>query len=120
MKYIVTRASLWNNDIAPCKGAIQEDCTRIDERTVSKPERIGGRPSQTKEEIAQEWYSQGKNHRVERGHIKRDFHATYWTIIINTLEELMAFRRKHGRLIVGDYQCTEYLPTYPILTIADN
>lgn len=110
MKYIITRASDWN-DKQPCDNAIQEDVLCIDERTVDDPMK--------NPHIGEKWYSDFGyfNHRVENGHIKRDYYRKVWTMEINTLEELHKFMEKEGEIIIGlDYWGSKL----PHITIYDD
>lgn len=99
MKYIVTRASshVWDGDIGPCEEARKEEVIWTDEREVDDPRKLkfGG----------DEWYTQEGffNHRVENGHIKRDWKEQKWVIEINSLEELNAFVEKYGDIIIENY-----------------
>lgn len=94
MKYMVRRTSGWDDKAPPCPEARKETYTRIDERTVNSPEKIpdGWR-----------WFSGGRNHRVEHGHIMRDFDDEGWFIDIKTLDELMAFIDKYGSVVIEPY-----------------
>ena len=105
MKYIITRASNWN-DNQPCDNTIQEYVLYTDERTVDDPSKIEHRPSR------ETWYSELGyfNHRVENGHIKRDYYRKEWTMEINTLEELHKFMEKEGEIIVSLEYCGSKLP----------
>lgn len=90
MEFMVRRTS--EHDSKPCKEAYQKSYTRIDERTVNDPMK--------NPHIGAEWYTKGSNHRVERGHIKRDFEATGWFIQFDTLDDLMKFGEKYGSLVI--------------------
>lgn len=68
---------------------------RIDERTVDSPAKIGSHGEPT-------WYELGRNHRVENGHIMRDFDDTAWFIEMNSLDDLIAFHKAHGDLVISD------------------
>ena len=92
MQFIVRRTSEWDETVQPCKEAVRIRGIRIDERTVNDPAKI-------KPEV--DWWTKtGKNHRVERGHIKRDFDCKYWIVEIASLAALMAFYRKYGDLVI--------------------
>ena len=94
MKFRIDRASSWRDK--PCKEARQESVIRVDERTTDDPKKI----PLSERESPNWWYESGKNHRVENGHIKRDFDDTAWVVDVNTLEELLKLRRKYGDLIL--------------------
>jgi len=93
VRFEVTRTSLWDRDIAPCKGATQEDCIRVDLRTFKTPEEYQKR-------LGQDWFADGTNHRKVYGGIARDFPDKAWFVTIDTLEELMKFYKKHGNLVI--------------------
>ena len=111
MKYMVRRASLWDDDIKPCDEAKKEETIGIDERTVNDPHKI--------KSLGDMWYTQEGyfNHRVEKGHIKRDYKEQNWVIEINSLEELNAFINKYGGIIIGYHTQN---PNYKEITIYDD
>ena len=99
MKCLVTRTSLQgDDDVPPCPEARRENYTRIDERTTDDPAKVGAHHGES-----DWWYSAGRNHRVERGCIKRDIDDTGWFVELSTLDELMAFVARHGELVIGPY-----------------
>lgn len=98
MKFLVTRTSQWGDDVSPCPEARQETYTRIDERTTNDPAKVGAHLGEV-----DWWYGAGRNHRVERGCIKRDIDDTGWFVELSTLDELMAFVARHGELVIGPY-----------------
>lgn len=63
---------------------------RVDERTIDDPSKF------SQEWDKRNWYTDGENHRVENGHIKRDFEESFHIIEINTIEDLLEFQRKHN------------------------
>ena len=93
MKYIVTRTSTCGES-KPCDEAVEETVTLIDERNIDDPMK--------NKFIGKRWYTEEKyfNHRVENGHIKRDFKEKRWTIEINSLEDLNKLEEKYGKLII--------------------
>lgn len=95
MKFKVTRTSRF--DGKPCAEAVKEPYTRVDARTAAAPELV----SAYRDKPTDWWFGEGRNHRVERGHMKRDFDAEGWFIEIPDLSALMAFRDKYGQLIIG-------------------
>ena len=94
MKFAVTRTS---TNGQPCEEAVLEEYIRIDEYDADNPEKVGINPRNTSW-----WYDRGENHRVENGHIKRDFRTTGWFIEINSLDDLIAFKNKYGSLVIED------------------
>jgi hypothetical protein len=96
MKFMVSRTSR-TTDVKPCSEAKQEKYTRVDERSTDDPAKIPamrGKP-------ADWWFADGTNHRIENGHIKRDFEDTAWFIKINTLAQLIEFIEKYDQVIVS-------------------
>lgn len=107
MKFIIKRTSIWDQE-SPCEEARRETYTRIDERIVDDPKKIhfGN--------VAQTWYKQGENHRVENGHIKRDFPGEReWFIEINNLDDLLKLKSKYGDLVLGEH-CSSDFPSIEI------
>ena len=95
MKFIISRTSNWSDEESPCCEAVREPHVRIDERTVDNPDKLNQGPEY--------WYKLGQNHRVENGHIKRDFPYEAWSIEISSLEELLEFTKRYGRVIINEY-----------------
>lgn len=91
MKFKVERTSLFNDDKKPCDAAFKENYTRIDERVIDDP---------SKNIYTKDWYEHGTNHRVENGHIKRDFVDEGWFIEIPSLAELVQFIEDNGGDVV--------------------
>ena len=97
MKFIVKRASIWDENTQPCEEAKLEKLVAIDERNVSDPSIFGSK------ETARTWYTDPKyfNHRtLEDGRIARDFYKNFWTVEINSLEDLMNFYDKYGAIVI--------------------
>jgi len=94
MEFLCTRTSEWYEK--PCEEAYEKEFFRVDVRYATKPEDIPcykNNPSK--------WYEEGENHRVEGGKIKRDLKNRGWFIAVESLEELVTFIKKHGRVIVS-------------------
>jgi hypothetical protein len=96
MKFIVRRTSGHGDDESPCKGAIKGTYVMVDERVVDDPSKLRG---STKDD----WYAAGRNHRVEKGHIKRDYDDEAWFIEVKSLHDLLKLSSKHGEIIVSRY-----------------
>lgn len=92
MKFLVNQTT---GAEPPCENAKEEPYTRIDVRTVSDPSLLGS------EWARNDWYKRGTNHRTEDDLIKRDFDACGWMIELSTLEDIMAFIAKNGRIIMS-------------------
>lgn len=96
MKFIISRTSLWNDEEKPCEEAIKDKYIRVDERTIDSPEKFNHKYERDN------WFSEGTNHRIDNGHIKRDFEDEDWFIEINTLDDLIKFQQKYGDIIIQD------------------
>lgn len=106
MRFFISRVSMYREE-KPCEEAFEAIYTRIDERTSDDPAKIGYFQS-FPERIQQEWYGEGVNHRVEHGHIKRDFPGERdWAIDINSLEELYALYQKYGPFMIREHIFSE-------------
>lgn len=102
MKFMVSRTSNWDAEVSPCEEAHREEYTSIDERTTDDPS------------FEPTWYDHGTNHRVEDGHIKRDFSDVGWFVELDSLEALMEFRDKYERLVLGRYWDNNSIPSIEI------
>jgi hypothetical protein len=94
MKFHISRVSCFDDETSPCEKAYKDKYVRVDERTVNDPMKNNF--------IGKVWYDEGTNHRVEKGHIKRDFQETGWFIDINSFEELLQLLRREGDLILSE------------------
>jgi hypothetical protein len=110
VKYAISRTSEWNDEEPPVPGAVREAYIRVDERTTNDPKKI---PANKGTDGG--WYETGRNHRVERRHIMRDFDAEGWFIEVPDLAALMALVKKHGHVIVkGEMFQSPYFPEIEI------
>ncbi len=101
MKFKCTRTSTKGYDeVKPCDEAILEQVVSVDERTVADPNELT-RMS------ADDWYYKGQNHRLEDGHIKRDFMIEAYTIELKDIDSLMNFIEQHGEVIIKHDQEAE-------------
>lgn len=107
MLYRIRRTSLWDEKTPPCKGAERRKCIRVDARTCKSAKefdrdvtsRFGDKP----------WRSEGRNHRVVKDGIEREFDYEDWFIEITDLVE---FARKHGELVLGFRHRDPYIEIY--------
>lgn len=106
MKYMITRTSMFEG--IPCEEAYLDTYIRIDERTVSDPKNLNFKLDK------EEWYKTGENHRVENGHIKRDFKNEAYFIDINSLEELNKLHEKYGDLVISNSWNNTSIPSIEI------
>lgn len=104
MKFRITRTSEWNYDVSPIKGAKQEPCLRVDERTFKSPEEYDAKLCKGGGRILP-WLEEGLAHRKTRNGIARDFPATTWTIEIASLDALVKLSAEVGDIIVRPYSC---------------
>ncbi len=90
-------------------GQIEELITVRDERTVDDPKKVP-----MARDTDQWWYNEGRNHRIENGHIVRDRderHTTFET----DLDEIMKLAEKYTGIAI------EVRPDYglPLISIYD-
>jgi hypothetical protein len=90
----VTRASLLDNS-KPCEEAFERKFTEIDERFVDDPTKIPAYSG-----TSEWWTEHGSNHRIEKGHIKRDFEKMGWFVEIKDSNDILAFQKKYGSIII--------------------
>lgn len=110
MKFVVTRTSCFEDgEEGPCKGAFKEEYIRIDERAIDDPMKNNF--------IGAAWYTEGRNHRVEDGNIKRDFLDVTWFIEFNSLDDLLQFTKEHGRVVIQPFY---FNPIYTEIEIYDD
>jgi hypothetical protein len=94
MRFVVSRTS-YSNDPRPCPEAVEVDGVYVEERCVSSPEQLHPR-------LRAKWPERGLNHRVEGGHIKRDIPITQWVVQLDSLEDLVAFISRHGKVVITE------------------
>jgi hypothetical protein len=102
MVFIVSRTSdsmKHHSETPPCDEAFRQNVVSVDVRTTDSPTKIPAYKGRLQAAVDM-WYGEGTNHRVEFGQIKRDFVASAWCINIDSLDELMAFYRKYGSIII--------------------
>ena len=105
MEFKISRTSL-SSDKKPCDEAYRKKIIRIDERGFESFEEHN-----TKLPSDKKWLAEGFNHKIvpankwcDHEHIYREFDDEIWAIEINTLEELLEFKRKYGEIII----CTAF------------
>ena len=94
MKFHISRTSQWD-DKQPCTEAFRDSYTRIDVRGADDPAKMPMAKGKTAW-----WYDDGTNHRVENGHIKRDFAEKDWFIELADMDALLAFISTEGSLVI--------------------
>lgn len=77
----------------------------IDERYVDHPSKL--------KNVDKNWCKEGINHRVEKGHIKRDFRVIEWVGDL-TIENLITILDNHSKCEINktDYKDLEGNPLY--------
>ena len=98
MKFEIRTSNAWKNK--PCEEAKMETQPNIDVRSVDSPFKIW----KTEEEVQENWFNKGNNHRVKNGRIIRDLDdEVYWVIEFKNLEELIDFQDKYGEIKISDF-----------------
>jgi hypothetical protein len=85
MKFIITRASHWGDD-QPCEEATPETYTVTQQRLVRY--------------VTKGWLNEGHDHHEEGDMSLRSAEMVRWVVDINSLEQLMEFQKKYGRIII--------------------
>lgn len=89
MLFEVVRTSIWDKQ-KPYEKCIQIKLKRVEKYYISVEEFI-----KRYSDKGDKWFNRGKNHRIKNGCILRDFEDVQsWGIKINTLEELMKFKKE--------------------------
>jgi hypothetical protein len=99
MKFIVsTKRVPLTETKRPCDEAQEENVTPLDFRSVKTLEEAKGKI------WYKDWIESGKNHREENGMVVCDKKTTVkqWVVNIGNLEDLLAFQRRHGDIIISD------------------
>ncbi len=97
MKFTITRTSLYGDECKPCKEAMPYEVTNVEIRTLKTPEEFDKKFGL----IEGKWLDTGINHRIIDGCIARDIGTRKcWSVDINSLEDLIAFKRKYGDLVI--------------------
>lgn len=98
MEFIVKRASDIFAENKPCEEAYQKEIEDIQEYYLNAFEEYDAKWGK--------FTNTGINHRVnERGNIEREvpeYMEDMWIVNINTLEELLDFKEKYGKVVIGE------------------
>ena len=94
MKFKVSRTSVCHEE-RPCEEAYLDDYVYVDERCADDPSKVSAYKGNT-----DWWYSEGTNHRVVNGYIRRDFIRQGYFVDINSLDELLLFYKKYDDIII--------------------
>lgn len=100
MKFTVRRASNWNDKNILVDEAKRDSIVRVETRTLHSPEEFDEKFSNREGK----WLSVGENHRLdENGWITRDNGMIdVWSIEINSLDELIKFCDKYGKVVINN------------------
>ena len=114
MLFQVTRTSMWE-ETSPYENCIPIELIHVDQRTFKSPEEYDQRLGKS----YGSWFSQGSNHRITEKGIARDM-GTYpaWGIEINSLEELVNFKKEVGENLVLRTSYIDYKT--PVIEIYDD
>lgn len=106
MKFVISRASSEN---PPCEEAKFESITWVQTFLFHTPEEFNKRMGYMRKK-EKEWENEGTNHRInEDGCIERDYGTVdVWTIELDSLDDLIAFCKRHGDVIIQDYYMNRY------------
>jgi hypothetical protein len=102
MRYIIERTSLWDDKVSPCDEAVLTDVIKTESLAKSAVDNPRWRQ-------AKQWYTAPgyENHReVKVGggiQLRRDIQGYTWIVELWSLDELHAFIRKHGELVVSHW-----------------
>lgn len=96
MEFEVERTSEFLSLHEPCEEAYEKEVIRFDIRTFGNFEEYDAK-------FKDNWTDRGVNHCVNKdGNIQREIKEKTWFVRIDTLEELLAFKDKYGRLVIED------------------
>jgi hypothetical protein len=101
MRVAVSRTT--SSEAQPCEEAYRAAYVRHDERNTDDPAKIPAKAGID----PQWWYAEGRNHRIENGHIIRDFDDEAWFMNLESLDDLLRFIAKYGDVVVGPWYSNE-------------
>lgn len=108
MKFHISRTSDGIDEMQPHEKAYKDKYIHIDSRYTDDSNKLNHK------EDRDNWYNKGNNHRVENGHIKRDFQEESWFIDIDSLKELIDFLNEVGSIVVTKFIWNEDIPEIEI------
>lgn len=112
MRFAVTRTSVSDEDVQPCKEAVRGEIRNIDRRTFKSAEEHDKRLSRNGQDT---WLSRGTNHRKDGSGIARDLDpVSAWYVEIDSLEALIKFYGKYGDLVLRPAWQDNETPTIEI------
>lgn len=93
MEFMISRTSMWSDE-RPCEEAYMKKFKYKDIRLLKTFEEYD-------KKFKEKFTDKGTNHRVNKwGYIEREFEDKGWFIKIDTLEELLEFTNKYGKIIL--------------------
>ena len=99
-RYVITRTSVWDDDISPCEEAFKFKGSYIHGCTCKSFEEARSLPH------VENWFfaKDKRDHRVVEGKLECESDHEFWIIEIESIEE--AFKR-YGQVIVSRSHCKE-------------
>lgn len=107
MRFAVSRTSIFNEEEKPIEECFEAEYTLVDIRSVDDPVKI---PiyGNDRDVANKDWYGKGTNHRLINNCIARDLGKEKgWFVEIKSLEDLIKFYKKYGRLIIQSKEGAE-------------
>lgn len=92
----VTRTSQDSEKEPPCEEAILLNYVATDELGVDDPNKLNDK------RVSDNWYTKGRNHRVENGHIKRDYDTEGYFVRFDNIDDLFSFIKKYGGVVIEE------------------
>lgn len=94
MRFVVTRTSECGDfDTPPCSEAELGSLVSTERVTVDYFKNYGY--------SSDDWHKWGRNHRIEGEYICRDYDEEFWFITIYSIDELIGFVKKNGKVVVS-------------------
>ena len=101
MKFIINRASNWDDYYEPCQEAVKEVVTFTDTRNFPSFEEYAKKCNDN-------FLVEGFDHKVVNGHIERKINREEYTVEFDTLEDLMKFISNYGNIIIYNRDDCEF------------
>lgn len=104
-RFLITRTRNWSDE-KPCEEAVRQSYTHTEEWFLFRANKYPN-----------EWQQTGTNHRTEGDMAVKEVADSDWFVEIDTLEALLAFRQKHGPIILDERE--DRLSPLPTIEIYD-
>jgi len=95
IRFHIERKSVW--DKKPCREAFKGEYVWTDWRTVDAPQKIPA----YRDKDPSWWYEEGRNHRVVKGQIGRDFDKRAWFVELRP-SEILDFAFKYSPVVISE------------------